>query len=119
MDGLPQLLVIPLVPLLMKRIDARLIVGAGLFVFAASCFMNLHLDLDYAAPQLLWPDVTRELGQALILAPLSARTLNGTRQAERDPDPMYVIGAYMFVARVVRTGRVPLDETPAPPPAPQ
>src|SRR5438270_4047475 len=42
--GLPQLLVIPLVPLLMKRIDARLLVGTGLLIFAGSCFMNLHLD---------------------------------------------------------------------------
>src|SRR5205085_5901239 len=32
--GLPQLLVIPLVPLLMQRIDARLLVGTGLLVFA-------------------------------------------------------------------------------------
>src|ERR1700691_587634 len=59
--GLPQLLVIPLVPLLMKRIDARLLVGTGLLVFAASCFMNLELDLNYAAPQLFWPDVTRAI----------------------------------------------------------
>ena len=29
---------------------------------------------------------------------------------------LYVIGAYMFIARVIRSGRVPLDETPAPPP---
>ena len=40
--GLPQLVVIPLVPLLMRRIDGRLLVGIGLVVFAASCFMNLH-----------------------------------------------------------------------------
>jgi MFS transporter, DHA2 family, multidrug resistance protein len=80
--GLPQLLVIPLVPLLMKRIDARLIVGAGLFVFAVSCFMNLHLDLDYAAPQLLWPDITRALGQAIVLAPLSAIAMVGIAPSE-------------------------------------
>ena len=42
--GLPQLLIIPLVPLLMKRIDARFLVGLGLVIFAASCFMNLWLD---------------------------------------------------------------------------
>ena len=42
--GLPQLPVIPLVPLLMKRIDARFLVGLGLVIFAASCFMNLWLD---------------------------------------------------------------------------
>ena len=29
---------------------------------------------------------------------------------------LYVVGAYMFVARVIRTGRVPLDKTPGPAP---
>jgi MFS transporter, DHA2 family, multidrug resistance protein len=80
--GLPQLLVIPLVPLLMKRFDARLIVGIGLLVFAASCLMNLELDLNYAAPQLFWPDVTRALGQAVILTPLSAIAMVGIAPAE-------------------------------------
>ncbi len=80
--GLPQLLVIPLVPLLMKRIDIRLLVGTGLFVFAASCFMNLHLDANYAAPQLFWPDVTRALGQAIVMTPLSAIAMVGIAPAE-------------------------------------
>src|SRR5260221_7888662 len=49
---LPQLLVIPLLPLLMKRIDARLVVATGLLIFAGSCFLNLYLDKNYARPQL-------------------------------------------------------------------
>ena len=80
--GLPQLLVIPLVPLLMKRIDARLLVGLGLVVFAASCFMNLWLDQDYAAPQLFWPNVIRALGQAIVMTPISAIALVGIAQSE-------------------------------------
>ena len=80
--GLPQLLVIPLVPLLMKWIDARLLVGTGLFIFAASCFMNLELDLNYAAPQLLWPDVIRALGQAIVMTPISAIAMVGITPAE-------------------------------------
>ena len=80
--GLPQLFLIPLVPLLMKRIDSRLIVGTGLFVFAASCFMNLHLDVNYAAPQLLWPDIIRALGQAVLIAPLSAIAMVGIASNE-------------------------------------
>jgi MFS transporter, DHA2 family, multidrug resistance protein len=80
--GLPQLLVIPLVPLLMKRIDARLLVATGLFIFAASCFMNLELDLNYAAPQLLWPDVIRALGQAIVMTPISAIAMVGITPAE-------------------------------------
>jgi DHA2 family multidrug resistance protein len=75
--GLPQLLVIPLVPLLMKRIDARLLAGTGLLVFAVSCFMNLHLDANYAAPQLFWPDVVRAVGTAIVMTPLSAIAMVG------------------------------------------
>src|SRR5580692_7225339 len=80
--GLPQLLIIPLVPLLMKRIDSRFLVGIGLVVFAASCFMNLWLDQDYAAPQLFWPNVIRALGQAIVMTPISAIALVGIAQSE-------------------------------------
>jgi MFS transporter, DHA2 family, multidrug resistance protein len=80
--GLPQLLIIPLVPLLMKRIDARFLVGLGLVIFAASCFMNLWLDQDYAAPQFFWPDVIRAVGQAIVMTPISAIALVGIAQSE-------------------------------------
>jgi DHA2 family multidrug resistance protein len=80
--GLPQLLIIPFVPLLMRRVDARLLAGVGLAIFAASCFMNLHMDRDYAAPQLFVPDITRALGQALVLTPLSVIAMIGITPAE-------------------------------------
>src|ERR1700739_4282576 len=80
--GLPQLLIIPLVPLLMKRIDARFLVGLGLVIFAASCFMNLWLNQDYAAPQFFWPDVIRAAGQAIVMTPISAIALVGIAQSE-------------------------------------
>jgi len=75
--GLPQLVIIPLVPLLMRWIDGRLLVGSGLVVFAVSCFMNLNMDANYAAPQLFWPDVVRALGQAVVIAPLASIALAG------------------------------------------
>ena len=80
--GLPQLLVIPLVPLVMKRIDSRLLVGIGLVVFATSCFMNLWLDQDYAAPQLFWPNVIRAFGQAIVMTPISAIAMVGITAGE-------------------------------------
>ncbi|WP_158932079.1 MDR family MFS transporter [Acidisphaera sp. S103] len=70
--GLPQLVLIPLVPRLMKRFDARLVIGVGFALFAGSNFMNIHMDGNTAADQLLWPNVVRALGQALAFAPLSA-----------------------------------------------
>jgi DHA2 family multidrug resistance protein len=75
--GYPQLIIIPFVPLLMKWFDSRVLVGIGLSIFATSCFMNLWLDTNYAAPQLLIPDVTRALGQALVMTPLSAIAMVG------------------------------------------
>jgi DHA2 family multidrug resistance protein len=70
--GLPQLLLIPLVPQLMKRFDPRLVIGTGFALFAASNFMNIYMTNDYATDQLFWPDVVRAIGQALVMAPLSA-----------------------------------------------
>jgi DHA2 family multidrug resistance protein len=70
--GLPQLVLIPLVPRLMKRFDPRIVIGIGFALFAASNFMNIHMTGDYATDQLFWPDVIRAFGQALVLAPLSA-----------------------------------------------
>jgi MFS transporter, DHA2 family, multidrug resistance protein len=73
--GLPQLLLIPLVPKLMQRFDARYIAATGLLLFAFSSFMNIEMSLDYAGDQLFIPNIVRAIGQALTLAPLSAVTL--------------------------------------------
>lgn len=70
--GLPQLVLIPLVPRLMQKFDARIIIGIGFVLFAASNFMNIYMTGNYAADQLLWPNVVRAIGQALVMAPLSA-----------------------------------------------
>jgi MFS transporter, DHA2 family, multidrug resistance protein len=70
--GLPQLVLIPLVPRLMKRFDPRLVIGLGFGLFALSNFMNIYMTANTAADQLLWPNIVRALGQALVLAPLAA-----------------------------------------------
>ena len=80
--GLPQLLLIPMVPLLMKRFDARLLVGTGLVVFAVSCFMNMALDQNYGGPQLFWPNIVRAIGQAVVMTPLSAIAMHGITPQE-------------------------------------
>jgi DHA2 family multidrug resistance protein len=80
--GLPQLVIIPFVPWLMRRFDPRLLVTVGLITFAVSCFMNLHLDADYAAPQLFVPNVIRAAGQALVMTPLSAIAMVGITATE-------------------------------------
>ena len=72
--GLPQLVLIPLVPQLMKRFDTRYIAFTGLMIFAYSCFMNTAMSLDYAGDQLWIPNIVRAIGQAMVLTPLTSVT---------------------------------------------
>jgi DHA2 family multidrug resistance protein len=75
--GLPQLVLIPFVPLLMKKFDLRILVVLGLSIYAASCFMNIAPSRDYGADQLLIPNIVRAFGMALVLTPLSALAMVG------------------------------------------
>ena len=70
--GIPQLVMIPLVPRMMRHVDARFLIAIGFTLFAVSNFMNVELTGDYAADQLFWPNIVRALGQALVMTPLSA-----------------------------------------------
>src|SRR5258707_175398 len=75
--GLPQLILIPLVPKLMQRFDTRYIAITGLLIFAYSCFMNTEMSLDYAGDQLWIPNIVRAIGQAMVLTPLTSVTTGG------------------------------------------
>jgi DHA2 family multidrug resistance protein len=75
--GLPQLVVIPLIPKLMKLVDARIIIGIGILLFGGSSFLDIHLDSNFAGPQFYIPLIIRALGQPLIMTPLSAITTAG------------------------------------------
>ena len=80
--GLPQLLLIPLVPWLMQRFDVRYIGALGIGIFAASCFMNTTLSPDTAGDQFWIPNIVRAVGQALVLTPISAITTAGIAAGE-------------------------------------
>ena len=75
--GLPQLVLIPFVPFLMRHIDTRLLLVVGFALFALSCFMNLEISPDYAGDQLLVPNLVRAVGQAVLLTPLSSLATGG------------------------------------------
>ena len=70
--GLPQLLVFPFVPRLLKRFDLRGLVSFGSLVFAASCWLNTWMSPDYAGDQFVFSNVIRALGQPFTIVPLSA-----------------------------------------------
>jgi DHA2 family multidrug resistance protein len=75
--GLPQLILIPLVPIFMKRFDVRYVAAIGIALFAISCFMNTTLSTDDAGDQFLIPNIVRAVGQAFVITPISAITTGG------------------------------------------
>lgn len=80
--GLPQLFLIPLLPPLMRIVDARWLVALGIGLFASSCFMLASFDADVAADQLLVPNVLRALGQALAMTPLASLATAGLARSD-------------------------------------
>ncbi len=70
--GLPQLLIFPVLPLLMKKMDIRALVFLGSLLFAASCFMNSYMSPDYGKDQFIWANVVRALGQPFTIVPVTA-----------------------------------------------
>jgi DHA2 family multidrug resistance protein len=80
--GLPQLLIIPFVPLLMGKMDVRWLVILGLSVFGGSFLMNIHMSADYAGDQFWIPNMVRAAGQALVMGPMTGIAMIGVAQFE-------------------------------------
>jgi DHA2 family multidrug resistance protein len=70
-SGLPQLVLFPAMPFLMKRFDARILVIIGTLLFASSCFINVNLTHDVGMDQLILPQLLRAAGQPLFAIPLT------------------------------------------------
>jgi DHA2 family multidrug resistance protein len=69
--GLPQFLIFPFLPLLMKRIDQRLLVSVGCLIFAVSCFMNTVMSSNTAGDQLTIANLVRAFGQPFTIVPVT------------------------------------------------
>ncbi len=74
--GLPQLLVMPLVPSLMRKIDLRLLAIMGLGLFAYSNWMNTDLSWHFGGEEFRASLLVRALGQPLFVIPLSVMSMS-------------------------------------------
>jgi DHA2 family multidrug resistance protein len=80
--GIPAFLMMPILPRMLGRIDPRLMVIAGLALFALSCMLDTSLTAqsvghDFYASQLL-----RGTGQMLAMMPLNQASMTAVTQAE-------------------------------------
>ena len=75
--GLPQLLIIPFAPWLMRKVDPRRLLLFGFTLFAVSSFLNMNLGPNDSGPQLLIPNLIRAVGQALVFPPITLIATSG------------------------------------------
>ncbi|MBN8421661.1 MAG: DHA2 family efflux MFS transporter permease subunit [Verrucomicrobia bacterium] len=75
--GLPQLVVMPFMPVLMKWIDKRVIVAFGLGMFGLSAMMMSGMTAETAHDQLVLPQIIRAVGLTCTIVPLSLITTGG------------------------------------------
>jgi MFS transporter, DHA2 family, multidrug resistance protein len=80
--GLPAFAMMPILPRMLAKVDARLMVVAGLLAFAISCMLDIDLTAqsvghDFYASQLL-----RGVGQMLALMPLNQASMSAVSREE-------------------------------------
>jgi DHA2 family multidrug resistance protein len=75
--GLPQLLIIPFIPRVMRSVDARWLVIAGYTVFVAGSLLASRLSDNFSGPQFFSSSLVRALGQSMVMAPLSVIAVAG------------------------------------------
>ncbi len=73
--GLPQLLIFPVLPILMKKFDVRILVCFGCLIFGLSCFMDAYMSFNYAGDQFIVANVIRAFGQPFTIVPITALAL--------------------------------------------
>jgi DHA2 family multidrug resistance protein len=69
--GVPQLFIIPLVPLIMKKVSPKWLCAIGFGLFGAASFASGVLNPDFAGEQFNHIQIIRALGQPLVMVTIS------------------------------------------------
>mgnify|MGYP005982933045 CR=1 FL=1 len=80
--GMVQLLLAPLLPRLMRWLNAKVLVASGFAIMALGCWLGAHLSADAAKNVIIPSTVVRGLGQPLIMVALSVLAVKGLDKAQ-------------------------------------
>lgn len=75
--GLPQLLILPLMPRVMKHVEPRLLVTMGFVLFISGSLLAINLSANFSGPQFLGSSLVRAVATAMVMTPLSAIAVSG------------------------------------------
>lgn len=72
--GLFQLLSAPVAGMLSKKIDLRLMLGLGMFLFGLGCYMNTNITYESGFEEFFWPQAVRGFSLMLCFLPITSLT---------------------------------------------
>jgi DHA2 family multidrug resistance protein len=81
-QGLPQLLILPFIPMIVSRFDNRALLAFGFVLFGTSALLNSQLTHDWGLDQFFWSQIIRAAGQPFIITPLSTIAYYGIEPSE-------------------------------------
>ncbi|WP_158913130.1 DHA2 family efflux MFS transporter permease subunit [Caulobacter sp. S45] len=89
LSGIPAFVLLPILPILL-RLNLRFLVMSGLLCFAASCFMNACLTVDFSGSDFIWSQLLRGTGQILTTMPLNQASMGAvSREDTADAAGLY------------------------------
>ncbi|MDB5395056.1 MAG: EmrB/QacA family drug resistance transporter [Rhodospirillales bacterium] len=80
--GLSTFLMMPVLMVLMQKVDVRWIVGSGMILFGAGCLLNLGLTPDSVGHDFILAQLINGMGQPMVGLPLSQAATAGLDEDE-------------------------------------
>jgi DHA2 family multidrug resistance protein len=82
LSGIPAMMMMPLFPLLIARLDLRLIVGVGMLIMATSCYLDTTLTTVADGSDFMESQLLRGLGQVLCMLFLNQAAISSVSPSE-------------------------------------
>jgi MFS transporter, DHA2 family, multidrug resistance protein len=75
--GLPQLVLLPLMPRVVKFVDPRHLVIGGYVLFILGSLLAVPLSGDFSGPQFIFSSLVRAVAQSVVMMPMTALAIAG------------------------------------------
>jgi DHA2 family multidrug resistance protein len=80
--GLPAFVMMPILPRMLTKVDARLMVIAGLMAFSISCMLDIGLTAQSVGHDFYASQILRGVGQMLAMMPLNQASMSAVSREE-------------------------------------
>lgn len=82
LSGIPAMMMMPLFPILISRVDLRLIVGTGMFLLAMSCYLDITLTAQSRGDDFVVTQLMRGLGTVFCMMFLNQAAISSVSRDE-------------------------------------